>query len=653
MRSARPFLCFLALMLVLMVPTSAHAQQWSGIIAPSRATDWSGAGATIVIRTTQCGSTVNPYSGDASTINNAIAACPSGQFVQLGAGTFTLSSGILFTKSGVTLRGMGADQTKLFINGTVNSCGLGGGAAIYFCDGKNNCPSVSAGCGAIDNTATWTAAGGPPYAVGTTVLTFSSTAGLVAGPPGTGSTVYLDQLDDASDGYPATGDIYACASSSNNCTNQGGTGLFRRDGPRSHVQVVTITAINGSNVTISPGLQAPDWRASQSPGAYWNNSYISGSSIENLSVDYTGVGAANFIQIKGATNCWITGVRDITLYNNSSGSNGHYASLMTSHLTVRSNYSYGGLSNGLDRYFINDATDSSNLYENNICHHQPSCIIPNGPGSGNVYAYNYIDDGFFSPAGTQPHDGARYMDLFEGNNWASVLGDVTHATHFFETFFRNHHDGFAHNPSTTIDTAYTILSNNRFYNAVGNVIGHSHYVNYETDLTSDNNAIWDFGWQGNNSGSPVTTDTNVKRTVMRWANWDSVTSTNKTGTNDQTGVRFVSAEVPGGLTKFPNPVPVSQTLPASFYLSSKPSWFGSVPFPPIGPDVSNGNAPNTATVPTGGHANKIPARVCFENTPSDPAYSTSPPIKLFNATRCYSSSQTPPAPPTSLSLVVN
>src|SRR5207249_9660150 len=41
---SRRFLCFLALILVLMVPISAHAQQWSGIIAPSRAANWSTAG---------------------------------------------------------------------------------------------------------------------------------------------------------------------------------------------------------------------------------------------------------------------------------------------------------------------------------------------------------------------------------------------------------------------------------------------------------------------------------------------------------------------------------------------------------------------------------------------------------------------------------
>ena len=55
-------------------------------------------------------------------------------------------------------------------------------------------------------------------------------------------------------------------------------------------------------------------------------------------------------------------------------------------------------------------------------------------------------------------------------------------------------------------------------------------------------------------------------------------------------------------------------LPASFYLSAKPAWFGSVPCPPIGPDVTcSANCVSTS----GNHANKIPARVCYESSSKD------------------------------------
>jgi len=76
---------------------------------------------------------------------------------------------------------------------------------------------------------------------------------------------------------------------------------------------------------------------------------------------------------------------------------------------------------------------------------------------------------------------------------------------------------------------------------------------------------------------------------------------------------------------------------ASFYLSAQPSWWrtpwGTPPWPAIGPDVTGGDISNS---PTGGHAWKIPARLCFENSAIDPACpSSNPRIRLFDANICY------------------
>src|SRR5262245_40929158 len=69
---------------------------WQGIV---------GVSGGIPNRTTQSGSTIAAYSGSPNTINTALANCPNDQYVQLGAGTFSLSGDILLTKSNVTLRG--------------------------------------------------------------------------------------------------------------------------------------------------------------------------------------------------------------------------------------------------------------------------------------------------------------------------------------------------------------------------------------------------------------------------------------------------------------------------------------------------------------------------------------------------------------------
>jgi hypothetical protein len=124
--------------------------------------------------------------------------------------------------------------------------------------------------------------------------------------------------------------------------------------------------------------------------------------------------------------------------------------------------------------------------------------------------------------------------------------------------------------------------------------------------------------------------------MFRWGNYDTVNN----------AVRFVASEVPSGITPFPNPLPASQALPASFYLSGPPSFWstpwGTPPWPAIGPDVTSGNITGWS-----GHANKIPARLCYENTPKTNN------ILNFNAAACYSSTAAPrPNPPTNLTIIV-
>jgi hypothetical protein len=365
------------------------------------------------------------------------------------------------------------------------------------------------------------------------------------------------------------------------------------------------------------------------------------------------------IYIINAANVWITGNRILNT-NAGTAETYHIFVLQSVHGTIRSNYIYGRPTTcnpfPLANYAYSDQEVSDFLIENNIWDSNTDSMLPNDPAGRNVFAYNTVVNGTVGVSGSQMHSGNVMMDLWEGNNTQSFMGDVTHGSHHFNTLFRNHFDGNSRNSSCTTGYAMGLLTNNRFFNLIGNVAGSSNYSKYEGDLGSaGGNEIFDLGWQGNNSGTPVNTDSNVTRTLMRWGNWDMFTSTNRTGTNDQTGTRFVSAEVPSGITNFANPVPASQALPASFYLTSKPSWFGNVPFPAIGPDVSNGTAPNTASIPTGGHANKIPSRVCYESLSNDSAYSgSSPSIKSFNAAACYGggTSVAQPIPPTALQAVV-
>jgi MYXO-CTERM domain-containing protein len=84
----------------------------------------------------------------------------------------------------------------------------------------------------------------------------------------------------------------------------------------------------------------------------------------------------------------------------------------------------------------------------------------------------------------------------------------------------------------------------------------------------------------------------------------------------------------------------AKTLPASFYLSGKPAFWGSEPWPAIGPDVSGGDfadwANSTAST-TKGHVNKIPALNCFNTVTSNGTTN----VTTFDANECYATSSTP------------
>src|SRR5262245_45659797 len=109
---------------IALAPARSYAASWSGIIAPTRATDWSVAGAgAIPPRLTICSTMTT--ANTISQINAAIQNCPVGQTVKMNAGTYTFS-GEFIMKSGVTLRGAGADQTIVVFSGGGGQCNLPG-----------------------------------------------------------------------------------------------------------------------------------------------------------------------------------------------------------------------------------------------------------------------------------------------------------------------------------------------------------------------------------------------------------------------------------------------------------------------------------------------------------------------------------------------
>ncbi len=610
-----------------------YAQPWAGVLDPSRAVDWTDAGAgPILNRTTVC-ATLNP-GATAAQINTAIANCPDSQVVMLSAGTYTLGSpGIVFNaKNNVTLRGAGPDQT--FVKFTANGSCNGLGAAVCVIMSNGSWSQVSPG-----TTANWTAG----YAKGTTQITLSTVSGLAVG-----KLMVLDQLDDTTD----DGTMFNCQTVGV-CTQQGTD--IGRSGRGQH-QTVTVTAINGNVVTISPPLANPNWRSSQSPGAWWGSSLpVSGVGIENISFDYSGIptgGHTYGMQFMGATKSWVKNIRSIT------ADNAHISFYLSVHITVRDSYFYGNRQACSQAYSMEPWMGDSQLIENNIYQHEASPIVLSG-SVGSVLAYNYAFEDYFHcgdnawfQANMYHHEQGSNYDLWESNNGPGLTADNIHGPSDFATAFRNRIDG---KDPLNVDTKteqtvpVDLYSFNRFFNIIGNVLGtagyHNTYEVYTTTTgtqsgTNCDTTIYRMGWGGNCDNSQNRGDPTLRSTMMRWGNYDTVNA----------AVRFAASEVPSSIGSYANPVPSNQVLPASFYLSGQPSFwstaFGTPAWPAIGPDVTGGNIPNV-----GGHAYMIPAQLCYNNTPNDSAYGASN-VRLFNAANCYTGGVTSILPPTSVRATV-
>jgi len=598
-------------LILLCLSTPAHAQLWSGILDPSRAVDWSQAGIPggIPNRTTIC-ATLNP-GATAAQINAAIAACPAGQVVFLNAGTYNISGGITFNgRSNVTLRGAGPDKTFLVFSGSDGCGGLGADICVINPTGYGPGGFLPAG-----NTANWTAG----YAKGTTQITLDNVAGVSAG-----SVVVLDQLDDISD----NGGVFICQTNPQ-CATEGPGGQGRSG--RGQMQFVRVTAIVGNVLTITPGLYMPNWRSSQSPGAWWTGQQAESDGVENLSMDHTNTTGYSGVYFFNAHNGWLKNVRSIN------GKRNHVWLYLSSHIQVQDNYFYGTQNAASQSYGIESYGSGDNLVQNNIFQHITGPMMTDNT-AGTVFAYNYSIDDYYNVSGWMQgssyiHAGGVGMILNEGNDGAGFTADAIHGTSDFVTAFRNVWLGWE--PGKTTQTVPVHLyAFHRYFNLIGNVLGrtgtHTQYEDAAPSGTNGNSSIYVLGWAGNETSFPgVPNDTIVKTTLMRWGNYDVVTGTS----------RFVVSEVPSVLSQFANPVPPNNILPASLYLSAKPSWFGSGTWPPIGPDVTGGQDPT-------GHAYKIPARLCYEAAPQDGGN----PWKVFNANTCYNTTSLPDTTPPTVSI---
>ena len=361
-------------------------------------------------------------------------------------------------------------------------------------------------------------------------------------------------------------------------------------------QIVSVNNANQS-ITVSSPVYWQNYSLSDVPTAEAFVNTATGIGLENLVINYQGKGDYIIYNIWANDN-WITGC---------CLSNSQHAFIQLSdcnNCLVRGNQTWFHVvmdSNAREGCALGGYA-SDNLIENNSFEGGNIAVKSQLSASGNVIAYNFSHIGWVTNSGNPTIDGSVYcpvtgthgdmamFELWEGNIAAQYSGDSFWGGSRGGTLLRNWwtRDGYAGVPVANIrfnqgtDVGAYIDSTNWYYTAIGNVFGSGRDVGDAVGT----HIIAAFGYARSElptPNSPSTSpgnpaDTNVAFTLLYHGNYNMVSQ---------------SAQWSNG---------IPQVVSNSYYLKSKPYWFGNMTWPATGPDVSASiasliNLSNTIEIP--------------------------------------------------------
>jgi len=449
-------------------------------------------------------------------------------------------------------------------------------------------------------------------------------------------------------------------------------------GTRVRGQIVEVEGVNGTTITISPALYTDYGVAAGTSPALATPFAASAkyAGVESLEAYANGTGYAQTYSLVACAYCWIKGVFD----NYTDGD--HVDDYFGFHDEIRDSYfsnAYSHTAGGSDADVSILAKTSGTLLENNILERLHAGTLVDWGSAGNVIAYNYFRGNFDSGgdlvilAAIGEHGAHSQFNLFEGNVGNNITHDSFWGSSSNETMFRNQFRGTETLASplsggrNVVNWASTQLANEQMFaltnsfchvnlNSVGNVLGSADAV------TAATSGLY-------NSGTSPFTSTVIPPATRNYNNVFYATSVGYNTGSDSSGSAVASfAGGPSGAVGYwvglaastilqhgnfdiaSNSISwtssITHTLPASFFLSSQPSFwttaYGTPPWPAIGPDVSGG--PDSAV---GGHANYIPAQLCYNNLSRDTTG-----LLIFNANTCYAAVSAP-SPPSNVEAVAH
>ena len=502
---------------------------------------------------------------DSEAIQKAINDCPEGQVVYIPKGNYRLRSPLTIEFKGIVLRGDGPSKTILksdLPKSSSDKYAITIGSDLWLS------PIVNMNSG---------------YNKGSSSIKVSNASEIEVG-----QYLILDQLNDPN--------------LVNKNGNEGACGFCsRKNGTRAMGQMVEVTSVQGNTINFIPPLYYGFSSKFKPQAAISFTQVTKQVGLEDFKITVVkGSHAIRNIMMMGSAYCWIKNIESYKAYG---------AHIWT-HQTFKCEFRDSFIHEGHVKFepsaaygILLGTVCTDNLIENNILNELLTAIQLNWGACGNVIGYNYIDNSFGSAqnhlsADLNLNHGAHpFMNLVEGNIFDHLVSDIIHGSSSHNTVFRNYSRGSREGKTGAL-RAVSIAAWNRYVNIVGNVLGTpglSTIYEHEGEPSPYSNSplIYRLGyWECCTGTSSKKDDSQVKSTLLRHGNFDYATK----------GVIW-------------DKTISDRKLPKSYYLNSKPSFFGKLSWPPIGPDQN----PKVGL---------LPAQVRFQGGNPEKPKKPNPPTKL-------------------------
>ena len=556
------------------------------LIPAARQIDWTQCGIpggipnrTTIYTTIQASSFGNGTSDATSAIQSALNSCPSGEVVLLSAGTFLINTSLTIP-SNVTLRGAGPASvggTNVSSTSTTLNCNGNTVAAIQF-GNPSTAPSIS---GSVDITGGLTQ--------GSTSITVSSSSGITPG-----MYLLITQLNDPSF-------VTIDGNEGSSTWSDGGIGW---NGTRVMGQTVQVTSVSGNTIGITPLYYA--YSSALSPEATPYSMGCTMAGLEDLTVYANNTGYSAMEDLNCTQYCWVLNVENNYTDGDHLDISWSYRDEVR-HCNFHDAYLHTPGQSDSDLDILNKSSGS--LIIDNIFYRLHCGIMMEWGAAGNVVAYNYVAGEFDAGStnatypGITTHGPHPFFNLIEGNIAPQFYFDDIWGSSSNNVCLRNWITGTSQiqdpltgrgpltgtpwwscqaNYAVDVDlnnTSYSFLGNCvgsrqlsalTFYNNGSQIVPCTALIVIPTSRSYDANSYcYTFGYQGLIDGGTTSGDNTVPYTTAIIAG-----DFNYAGEGN---IVWYNA--------------MSNNIPNSLFLTSAPSDFGSLAWPPIDPS----NPPQTST----------------------------------------------------------